>query len=69
MFNSCLIKGIYRANKFSLSIFFVVGDQAPILDTTYHERNPGILLLLLVLPYVVLIPFRLKMMHWTVGHK
>ena len=62
-------KGIYRANAKASSIFFVGGMQAPILDTTYHERSPEWLLLLLVPRYIALIPFCLKVMHWRVSHK
>ena len=55
------LKEIYRANTIASSIFFVGGTQASILDTTYNERSPLWILLLLMLC--------LKMMNWKVGHK
>ena len=33
------LKEIYRASTIVLTINFVGGTQAPILDTTYHQRS------------------------------
>ena len=33
------LKEIYRANTIALTINFVGGTQARILDTTYHQRS------------------------------
>ena len=43
------LRGSYRANTIASSIFFVGGTQAPILDTTYHERSPNFNLNFLIL--------------------
>ena len=36
----CPLKEIYRANKITSLMFFIGGNKAQVLDTSYQERSP-----------------------------